>query len=127
MANVITREHADKIARKLKASEETGSKKSGGAREHIAFVVYHNGVEIAWFGVRRGSNKDQPHGHIPKDLSLSPNQCRKLADCTIDRLEYVEILRQKGLLPGQGELLPEHEHEDASRRSRPRGGRGRKK
>ena len=53
MSNVITRQHADKIARKLKSTEETGSKKSGGAREHISFVVYHNGVEIAWFGVRR--------------------------------------------------------------------------
>jgi hypothetical protein len=125
VANVITRQHADKIARKLEATEETGSKKSGGAREHISFVVSHEGVEIAWFGVRRGSNKDQPHGHIPRDLNLSPNHCRRLADCTIDREEYIEIMRQKGLLPEEGEPLPEREEEEAPRRRRRRGGRRR--
>jgi hypothetical protein len=122
VANVINRQHADKIARKLEATEESGSKPSGGAREHISFVVSHNGVEIAWFGVRRGSNKEQPHGHIPRDLNLSPNQCRRLADCTIDREGYIEIMRQKGLLPEQREPAPEREAEDASRARRPRRG-----
>jgi hypothetical protein len=116
VANVITRQHADQIARKLEAREEAGRKKSGGAREHISFVVSHEGVEIAWFGVRRGSNKEQPHGHIPKDLSLSTHQCRRLADCTIDREGYIEILRQKGLLPQPREPVPEPEEEDATRR-----------
>ena len=125
VANVITRQHADKIARKLGATEETGSKKSGGAQEHVSFVVSHEGVEIAWFGVRRGSNKDQPHGHIPKDLNLSPNQCRKLADSTIDREEYIDNERQKGLLPPRGEPSPEREEEVAPRRRRCRRGRRR--
>jgi hypothetical protein len=125
MANVITRQHADKIAQKLKAREESGTKKSGGAREHIAYVVSHNDVEIAWFGVRRGSNKEQPHGHIPKDLHLSPNQCRRLADCSIDREGYLEILRQKGLLPEEPAAGEESEAVERSRRRRTRrGGHG---
>jgi hypothetical protein len=54
MANVITREHAEKIVKKLQAVNES-TKNSA----HDTYVVYHNDVEIASFGIRRGSKKDK--------------------------------------------------------------------
>jgi hypothetical protein len=65
MANVITREHAEKIVKKLQAVNES-TKNSA----HDTYVVYHNDVEIASFGIRRGSKKDIPHGHIPDELHI---------------------------------------------------------
>ena len=74
MANVITREHAEKIVKKLQAVNES-TKNSA----HDTYVVYHNDVEIASFGIRRGSKKDKPHGHIPDELHIRPRQCLDLA------------------------------------------------
>ena len=46
MANVITREYAEKIVKKLKAVNE--SRKNS---PHDTYVVYHGDREIASFGI----------------------------------------------------------------------------
>jgi hypothetical protein len=93
MANVITREHAEKIAKKLGAVNES--------REHSpheTFVVYEDDREVASFGIRRGSKKGNPHGHIPFELHIRPRQCLDLATRSLSRDEWVDILRSQGHL-----------------------------
>ena len=94
MANIITREHAEKIVKKLKAVDE--SRKNS---PHDTYVVYHNGVEIASFGIRRGSKKENSHGHIADELHIRPNQCLNLARCPLSRDGWIEVLRERGLVP----------------------------
>src|SRR4051812_26326529 len=91
---MITREQAEKIVKKLKAVDES-TKNS----PHDTYVVYHNGVEVASFGIRRGSRKDQSHGHIPDDLHVRPRQCLDLARCPLSRDGWLDLLRERGLLP----------------------------
>lgn len=88
----ITREHADKIVRKLKAERL-------GGRAHDLAVVRYNGREVAAFGIRRASSKDTGHGHIPKDLSLSPSQVLRLANCPMSYEEWVNRMKEKNLIP----------------------------
>jgi hypothetical protein len=106
MANVITREHAEKIVKKLKAVNE--SRKNS---PHDTYVVYHNNREIASFGIRRGSKKEAPHGHLPDELHIRPNQCLNLARCPLSRDDWIDLLRARGLIPdedgGQDEAEPE--------------------
>ncbi len=64
----LTKDHAKSIAKKLGATIDTGKK------AHDIACVYHKGVLIASFGIRRGSDRNLGHGHIPKDLHLSPRQ-----------------------------------------------------
>jgi len=90
---MITREHAEKIVKKLKAVDES-TKNSA----HDTYVVYHNGREIASFGIRRGSKKDNPHGHIPDELHIRPRQCLDLARCPLSREEWIDLLRERGLI-----------------------------
>lgn len=124
MANILTREHAEKIADKLGADRQKGKKPSGGGREHIIAVVSYEGIEIASFGIRHGSNKELPHGHITEDLHVSPNQARKLSDCTMSQTEWIEEMRRKGLIPEPQEPPQAEEPRQIVRRH---GGRQRKR
>ncbi len=91
MANLITRAHAASIkiaVKKLKAVNE--SRKNS---PHDTYVVYHHDREIASFGIRRGSKKEAPHGHLPDELHIRPNQCLNLkARCPLSREEWIELL-----------------------------------
>lgn len=81
----ITKEHAERIATKLGAIDET---KKGD--EHDEMVIYHEGQYVASFGIRRGSKKDAGHGHVPKNLGVNTHFAKELAICTKSRLEYLE-------------------------------------
>jgi hypothetical protein len=87
----ITKEHAVKIAGKLKATLREGS-------AHTSAEIFHEGRLVASFGIRRGSKKDQGHGHIKNDLYLSLNQTKQLAACPLSREQWLEILKDKELL-----------------------------
>ncbi len=91
MARIITKELADKIAKKLKAAFF-----SSGA--HDIACVFHNDKIIASFGIRRGSEKDKGHDHIPRDLHIGPNKARLLGQCPMSRDEWISIMRAKGLI-----------------------------
>src|ERR1043165_3100409 len=87
----LTGYDALKIARKLKAKID----KSGKA--HDIAIIFHNDLEIARFGIRRGSG-ELGHGHIPGDLHLGPHDTKQLAQCTISQEQWIKILCGKGVI-----------------------------
>jgi hypothetical protein len=102
MARIITKELAQKIVAKLKAS-----KIDSRAKAHDEYAVEEDGIVFAFISIRRGSEKDQGHDHIPRDLHISPNQAKRLGQCPWKRTDYIECMREKEILP------PEEEEEDA--------------
>ena len=93
MARIITRELALRIADKLEAEVVPGTK------HDMAYISY-KGTEIASFGIRRGSNKDQGHDYISKALHVGPHNARLLAQCPLTRKGWLEILERNGLVEG---------------------------
>jgi hypothetical protein len=60
--------------------------------------VEHEGQVIASISIRRGSEKDKGHDYIPHDLRVSPRQAKLLAQCPWKHEDYIQALREKGLL-----------------------------
>ena len=89
----LTREHADKIVKKLKARIDTGQR-SG----HDLATIYYNGVAVVSFGIRRGSSKDTGHGHLTEDLFLSVSQVKKLANCPMNYDEWVRRMKESNVI-----------------------------
>jgi len=92
MSRIITKEHADKIAKKLKA------KISASGKAHDIAAIYEDGKLIASFGIRRGSEKDKGHDHISSDLHVGPHDAKKLAQCPLSREQWIQILKDKSLV-----------------------------
>jgi len=86
---ILNGENARAIARKLKAEIVTRKK------AHDLAIVYHDGLVIAKFGIRRG-RKDLGHDHIMGDVYLSPNGARRLAECPMSREDWIELMSEKG-------------------------------
>lgn len=91
MARIVTKEHAVKIAKKLEA-------RSRSEKAHDYAEIFHQGRLVAWFGIRRGSEKDKGHDHVQKDLYVNGYQARLLAACPLTRSQWLEIMRGKGKL-----------------------------
>lgn len=87
----ITKDDAERIKRKLNGIESPGGR-------HRQVSVYYNDNLVARFGIRHGSRRDAGHGHIPKQLYLSVNDTKSLANCHISSDEYFEILQEKSQL-----------------------------
>jgi hypothetical protein len=79
MARQITKELAIKICKKLDVCG-----------------IFFNDQLIAHFGIRRGSNKEAGHDHVPKELNVSTGFAKQLGMCTKQRDDY---LRERKLLP----------------------------
>ena len=92
MPRKITREHADKIVKKLKARVMTSRK------AHDLAQVFYDDVLVVEFGLRRSSSKDTGHGHLPDDLQLTHRQTLDLAYCPLSYEEWVAIMKEKGLI-----------------------------
>jgi hypothetical protein len=92
MARIITKELALKIADKLKARIDKTRK------GHDVAYVYHEGRMVANFNIRRGSEKDKGHDHIPRDLHVGPHDARRLGLCPLTREGWFDLLRHKGFL-----------------------------
>jgi hypothetical protein len=90
----LTKDHALLICKKLKAVNESSK---GSA--HEKFCVYHEGILLGFVGVRHGSKKDQGHGHIPKDLNVSPRFAWEMGTCTKSLEDFLTCMREKNLLP----------------------------
>lgn len=88
---MLTKEHAETIAQKLKATIRSRS-------AHDLAVIEYNGQRVANFGIRRGSNKDQSHDHLPGSLHLSPHDTLELARCTITLADWIVRMKTKGLI-----------------------------
>jgi hypothetical protein len=81
----ITKELAIKIAKKLEAVNE-----SDPGDEHDMYAVYHNDRLVAAFGVRRSSQRDKGHDHIPRELHVGPNFAKQLGQCTKYKPDYLK-------------------------------------
>jgi hypothetical protein len=92
--NQVTKDLALKIVKKLKAVDES---LPGDA--HDTYGVYHNQVRVSSFGVRRSSQKDIGHDHIPLELRVGPNFAKQLGQCPKSREDY---LRKIGELDQPG-------------------------
>ncbi len=85
---------ATKIVKKLKATKVVGKKR----RNHDMYEVVIDGVQIVLFGVRHGSNKDQSHMHLIKQLELKASETRDLGLCPLSYDQWVEICKGRGLV-----------------------------
>jgi hypothetical protein len=81
---------AKAIAKKLNATIVQKSK-------HDIAQFWHEGKLIGWFGIRRGANGG--HDFIPKQLNLSPHQCREFKICHMSLEEVVQVLKEKHIIP----------------------------
>jgi len=89
----ITKQMAESIARKLGA---TVVARPGSA--HDRAEIFHEGRRVAWFGIRRGSQRDLGHDFIPRQIYVSPREARLLAQCPLKREHWVAILTEKGIV-----------------------------
>ncbi len=87
----ITKEHAERIATKLKATYD----KSGA---HTIAEIWHDGVLIADFGIRHGSKKEQGHDHIQKQLHVNTHDAKLLAQCPMTLDMWIKKMKEKGLI-----------------------------
>lgn len=94
MGRIITKELALKIVKKLDAAKIATRNKA-----HDEYLVEEDGIQIAIISIRRSSEKDKGHDYIPREIHVGPNAAKKLAQCTMERAEYIAFLRENGVLP----------------------------
>ena|ERR1700722_2644732 len=94
MATIITKEIALRIVKKLNAVEITSRSKS-----HDEYVVREAEMQVAIISIRRSSKKNIGHDYLKNDLHISPHQAKELGQCPWSRDDYMECLREKGILP----------------------------
>jgi hypothetical protein len=88
---MLTKDHAEAIAKKLGAVMIAG-------RKHDLAAVKHNGQTIAQFGIRRGSRRDQGHDYIAGQIHVTRQQAALLAQCPMSFEEWIALMRQKGYI-----------------------------
>ncbi len=87
---MLTQDDAREIAKKLKAQIKPG-------RRHDLVLFRHEGKLVGQFGISRAS-KDHSHDYIPKQLYITPKQCREFQACSLSLEEYLQILSGKQIL-----------------------------
>lgn len=91
MARIITKELAIKIRDKLGAI-----KMPERSSAHDVYGIYYNNQVVGLIGIRRGSEKDKGHDHIPRAINVSPGFAKQIGICN----KYLDdYLHQVGLLP----------------------------
>lgn len=90
---MLTAREAEAIADKLDAEIKEG-------RKHTRATILWNGVYVASFGIRRGT--DVGHDYIPKQIFISARQALDLAKCPLSKQGYFEILGEHQRLPDLG-------------------------
>ncbi len=88
---MLTKDHAEKIAKKLNATIRP-------AKAHDIAVIEYDGKRITLFGIRRGSRKNQGHDHIQGSLHLKSHDALDLAICTLSYEGWIKIMKEKGLI-----------------------------
>lgn len=91
--SILNKEDAEKIAKKLKAQKERQT------QAHDLWCIYHGTDLVASIGIRRGSNRDAGHGHVPNQIHETPHNAKRLADCTRTRQDWLGNMADKGKLP----------------------------
>jgi hypothetical protein len=95
-----------KIVKKLSAVAIPSRSKA-----HDLYEVRYRGVAVAEISIRRGSEKDLGHDHLPRDLHLGPNKSKRLGQCPFTSDDYFNELREQGLLPEENEDEGEEDNE----------------
>ena len=90
MGREITKQLAVRIAKKLRAKLLS----TRGA--HDLMGVFHNEILVATFGIRRGSEKDKGHDHVPKEIRVSTRFAKELGICTKSREEWIAEMIAQG-------------------------------
>jgi hypothetical protein len=67
------------------------------AKAHRRAEVFEGGRLIARFGIRRAS-REKGHNYIPRELHITQQQCWDLRRCPLSREDYINLLREKGLV-----------------------------
>lgn len=89
---ILNKAHAEVIAAKLGATYKEG-------RDHTLAILYVNNVRIGQFGIRRGSKKDSlGHDYIPQQIFFPSGHCLKLAQCTLNRPDWIKALQAQGIV-----------------------------
>ncbi len=89
---ILNKAHAEVIATKLGATYKEG-------RDHTLAILYVDNVRIGQFGIRRGSKKDNlGHDYIPQQIFFPTGQCLKLAQCTLNRPDWIKSLQAQGIV-----------------------------
>ena len=94
MARIVNKELAEKIVKKLGA-KPSRSRRPGSPHELYDFEV--GGVLVLTLSLRRGSNRESGHDHIPEELHLRPHNASKFGQCNITLKQYLEMLIQSGV------------------------------
>ena len=89
---IITKQLAERILEKL-----------GGAIEkkhsaHSVYGIYEEQGLVALLSIRHGSNREAGHDFLPRELNVSPRFARELGQCTKSRSDWIEKLKDKGLI-----------------------------
>jgi hypothetical protein len=98
MGRFITKEIAVKIKEKLCDIDLTKPKSP-----HDVFGIRFEGKIVGVVSIRRGSEKDKGHDYIPKDINVSPGFAKQIGICNKNLDDYLQCLREKGLLPEKKE------------------------
>jgi hypothetical protein len=93
MSAQVTREHADKIIRKLKAKPSSRT-----STHHKHYDVLVDDQVVLTFGVSHTAKKGKPQSHLPADLHLNAYNTKELANCNLTADQYIEILARQGLI-----------------------------
>ncbi len=91
MKRVITKELGLKIVKKLE-----GKAINTASSAHDIYGIYHETRLVARIGIRRGSEKDKGHDHIPGDIMVGPRFAKDLANCPKSREDWIQALRERG-------------------------------
>jgi hypothetical protein len=88
----ITKDDANKIAKKLKAKIDRSGK------AHDLACIEHDGIEIASFGIRRGTGEHLGHNHIAGELHMGPHDTKSMAQCSISREQWIARMQKLNLI-----------------------------
>lgn len=89
----INKQTAETIVKKLKGVLRKNT------QAHDLYEIYSNdGILITQIGIRRGSNKDQGHGHIPNQLHISFHDTKLMGACFIQKNDWIGMLKDKNIL-----------------------------
>ena len=92
---IITKELAVKILDKLNA------RKVRAGKAHDDYVFEYKGQIIVQTSLRRGSEKDLGHDHMPGDLHMGPNKTKRFGQCDVSLKQYIAILKKQGLIEAE--------------------------
>jgi hypothetical protein len=95
---MLNKTHAETIAQKLQATYKEGG-------DHTLAILYVNGIRIGQFGIRRGK-KSLGHDYIPKQIFFPAGQCLKMAQCTLNRPDWIKALQAQGIIPAPKTARP---------------------